>query len=223
MAFGLTAVVVAHDATVELQRMYEQQCNFPSDINEHIPVLKDLAAECSSVMELGIRGVVSTWGVLQGLSESSAITRLYLGIDLDCPPADKLALAKYLAHAHSIAFRFWQVNVMAMKIEDVDPVDMLFIDTLHIYCHLTYELELLASKVGKYIVIHDTTVYEYRDDPWYTGWCLGNYSEYPAEYDRTKKGLWPAIQDFLVKHPEWSVYKRLYNNNGLTILKRVGG
>ena len=34
-------------------------------------------------------------------------------------------------------------------------------------------------------------------------------------------GLWPAVEDFLEKHPEWVLHERYTNNNGLTILKRV--
>ena len=35
------------------------------------------------------------------------------------------------------------------------------------------------------------------------------------------KGLWPAIEEFLLESKEWIQHERFYNNNGLTILKRV--
>jgi len=35
------------------------------------------------------------------------------------------------------------------------------------------------------------------------------------------KGLWHAIEEFLVEHPEWKIKERFRNNNGLTILCRV--
>ena len=67
--------------------------------------------------------------------------------------------------------------------------------------------------------MHDTSqTFEYIN-------CLsykGDFSEYPAFIDRKKKGLWPAVQDFLAHHPEWKIYRRYANNNGLTILKRMG-
>ena len=34
------------------------------------------------------------------------------------------------------------------------------------------------------------------------------------------KGLWPAVEEFLQEHPEWTIERRYTNNNGLTILKR---
>lgn len=207
-------------ARAELTNMYELHCKQPCDINEHIPVLKKLACECSSVMEIGIRTVVSTWGVLLGLSENSSNVKSYIGVDLDCPPLDKLYLSKHLAQANDIDFQFWQINDMQINIEEMNPVDMLFIDSLHTYCHLTYELEKFCGKVRKYITLHDTSYpWGNIDDRAYTG----NYSEYPAHFDRTKKGLWPAVEDFLMRHPEWVLHERRFNNHGFTTLKRIKG
>lgn len=201
----------------ELLQTYEWHCKTPSDINEHIPILREMSYECSSVAEIGVRSLVSTWGILQGLSENENTKKSYLGIDVEKPPDEKLKKAKRLSREHGIEFTFWHVNDMHIQLE---PTDMLFIDSLHTYCHLTYELETFSRNIGKYICLHDTS------DPWgnqnditYTG----DYSEYPAAYDRTKAGLWPAVVDFLKKHPEWSLFKQLTSNHGFTILKRSAG
>jgi hypothetical protein len=67
--------------------------------------------------------------------------------------------------------------------------------------------------------MHDTSEpFGDRDDNEY----YGDYSEYPTHIDRSKRGLWPAVEDFLKKHPEWTVHERYYNNHGFTVLKRVG-
>jgi hypothetical protein len=207
--------VTNENAASALDRQYTIKCQQWSDIYEHIPVLRNLAKECSTVMELGVRSMVSTWGVLKGLSESPYKNREYIGVDLSLPPEETLALAKELAEANGISFQFWQANDMTIEI---DPVDLLFIDSLHTYCHLTYELETFSPKVIKYIALHDTSdPWAYRDDDLYTG----NYSEYPSSIDRTKRGLWPAVIDFLNKHPEWKLHERRTNNHGFTILKRA--
>ena len=39
--------------------------------------------------------------------------------------------------------------------------------------------------------------------------------------EEIRKGLWPAVEEFLQSHPEWKIELRLTNNNGLTVLSRV--
>lgn len=206
---------IAADAKDELKNNYEYVCQTPSDIYQHIPILHDLCKECSSVTEIGIRGIVSTWGCLQGLAENSTGYRSYLGIDIASPPINNLVKAQTLAIENGIDFTFWQVNDMTIELP---YTDLLFIDSLHTYCHLTYELETFSSNVGKYIAMHDTSApWGNQDDSSYRG----DYSEYPAEYDRTKRGLWPAVEDFLARHPEWKLKERRFNNHGFTVLERV--
>lgn len=210
-----TAGMAQVDPNNTLKYQYEQHSNGRSDINEHLPTLRRLSMDCSSVIEIGIRGIVSTWGILQGLSENSTGIREYIGIDINSPPSEKLKLAQTLANDNGINFLFWQANDMTIQIPEVD---MLFIDTIHTYCHLTYELETFSPQVQKYISMHDTSEpWGTRDDQVY----YGNYSEYPASYDRTKRGLWAAVEDFLKNHPEWELKERYFNNHGFTVLQRV--
>lgn len=201
------------DPQAELRKRYEHSCHQPSDINEHIETLRFLAQECASVTEIGLRTMVSSWGILLGLSENPSERRSYLGIDLDAPPIETLTQAKQLAEENGISFRFWQADDRTIELE---TTDMLFIDSLHTYCHLTYELETFSSKVSKYIALHDTSWENVIDDPAYHG----DYSEYPPSYNRARRGLWAAVEDFLQRHPEWILHKRYLNNNGFTILKR---
>lgn len=200
---------------LNLEEMYIDYYTQPSDINEHLPVLRRLAAECSSVVEIGVGSIASTCGILQGLSESPYQSPSYLGINLAYPPYNALNLAQTLAEKNGINFTFWPVNDMHIFIE---PTDMLFIDSLHTYCHLTYELETFSSQVRKYICLHGTShPWGNQDDIEY----YGNYSEYPPSYDRTKKGLWSAVLDFLTRNPEWVLLESHMNNHGFTILKRL--
>lgn len=202
-------------AKMELKRLYEHWCSHSSDIVEHVPVLHRLAKECSSVTEIGLRDMTSSWGIFQGLAENSAAKKSYVGIDIANPPAQTLDLAQRLVRAQGISFRFWQANDMEIMI---DPTDLLFIDSLHTYCHLTYELEKFSPKVRKYIAMHDTSEpWGELDDNQYHG----DFSEYPAHIDKTKRGLWAAVEDFLKMHPEWVLQERRLNNHGFTILKRV--
>jgi len=205
----------ASEAKKRLKKVYRAKCREPSDIWEHLPRLQKLAKECATVTEIGVRGLVSTWAILQGLAENSSSSCSYIGIDIALPPKDSLNLALELAEESGISFQFWNASDMTI---DILPTELLFIDSLHTYAHLTYELEKFSNKVGKYIALHDTSgPWGEHDDSEYNG----NYSEYPYYIDRTKRGLWAAVEDFLDRHPEWILSKRYFNNNGFTILKRI--
>ena len=198
---------------------YEHECNTLSDIQAYIPILRDLARECPSVIEIGTRHMNSTWGIFKGLSENPHHSYIpyesYLGIDINKPPYNRGKPIKAMAKKHNIYFQFWKKDDMTINL----PLcDLLFIDSLHTYCHLSYELEKFCDSVCKYIALHDTSPpWGYQDDAEY----CGNRSEYPDWINREKRGLWQAVIDFLEKHPEWELYKRYETFPGFTILKRT--
>jgi len=175
-----------------LKKHYAASCQTPSDIFEYLPVLKNLSCECPSAVEIGVRGIVSTWGILQELSENKSGTASYIGIDIVSPPKNSLHV-------------------------EIPYSDLLFINSLHTYVHLTAELERYCDKIDKYIALHDTS------DPWgdQNEAYHGNYSEYPEMIDKSKEGLWQAVVDFLERHPEWELEARYANNHGFTILRRI--
>lgn len=198
----------------KLHEHYEFSVTNPSDINEHVRTIRNYAKECESVLELGIRGVVSTWGSLVGLSENNSKKKIYVGVDIDPVDPHKLKELKKLSKRTGINYTFIHQDDMLVK-----PIktDLLFIDTLHTYSHLMYELEKFSPMTEKYIICHDTSAgFETTDWIGYKG----NRSEYPAHISREKRGLWPAVLDFLATHPEWELLERYQNNNGLTVLKR---
>jgi len=211
----LHTTLLGRDCSSDLEWRYQQECRGVSDIHEHVPVLRGLASECSSVVEIGLRDMRSTWGILRGLVDSRSLNPSYLGIDIN-QPGEVLSQASDCAQAHGIVFAFWHTD--DLKIDIPEGVDLLFIDSLHTYCHLTYELEKFSPKVRKYIAMHDTSPpWGYRDQEDYHG----NYTEYPRHISRAYRGLWPAVQNFLVKHPEWILKERRMNNYGFTILERI--
>ncbi len=200
----------------ELTNLYEVYRKNPSDINEHMTVLRQLAQESASVIEIGRRSNGSTWALLMGLSESKSPKRSFLEIENGLYMLEKLYLSKKLAKENNIDFRFICDDIFSITIEE--RADLLFIDSIHTYCHLTYELERFSSKINHYIVMHDTSApWGYQNDTEYKG----DYSEYPASIDRTKKGLSMAITDFLAKNSDWVMAERRFNNHGLIVLKRI--
>jgi hypothetical protein len=62
-----------------IEEIYHQKCNDNSDICEHLPTLRRYAEKCDSVIELGVRSVVSTWAFL------AAKPKIILSIDIKHP------------------------------------------------------------------------------------------------------------------------------------------
>mgnify|MGYP003341704613 CR=1 FL=1 len=121
---------------------------------------------------------------------------------------DRLQLIKNYCSENNIQFEFIIGNTLQMQIEETD---LLFIDTLHAYKQLNQELTLHGNKAKKYIILHDTSSYEYSDE-------RNSYTN--ENMDSPIRGLWPAVEEFLKNNNHWKIQERRLNNNGLTILKR---
>ena len=180
---------------------YRHHCQLPSDINEHLPTLKRYSKECNHITELGVRHAVSTWAFL------SAIPKKFVCVDY---LHDYTTLPRQLAEAAGTEFEFHLRSTVDPEFI-LEPTDLLFIDTWHCYEQLSVELKMHHNKAIKYIIMHDTTSFGEN----------GESDESNPIY-QSGKGLWPAIEEFLAEHPEWQILEQYTNNNGLTILGRVG-
>lgn len=191
----------------DLEQIINQIYLTPSDIKEHIPTLIEYASECESITEMGVRAITSTWAFL-----GSAPKRL-ISYDMEDPShyGSNIQIVYDVAKQYGLNFTFTKADVLKINIEETD---LLFLDTWHAYDQLKAELEKHSSKARKYIIMHDTTSYEYRDEP------LTSENTFEGEKS-SGKGLWPAITEFLQSNPEWEIHKRYTNNNGLTILNRI--
>jgi hypothetical protein len=191
----------------DLEEIVNTVWRTPSDINEHIPTLIEYASECEHITEMGVRAITSTWAFL------GAAPKKLISYDIE-NPAKWGADINYVydvAKSYNLDYEFRKENVLKVEIEETD---LLFLDTWHAYNQLKAELDTHSSKAKKYIIMHDTTSYEFRDEP------LTSENAWEGELD-FGKGLWAAIQEFLNSTDKWILHKRYINNNGLTILKRV--
>lgn len=174
----------------ELEMYYRRVCDSPSDINEHCPTLYLLAARCRDVTEMGCRTGVSTTALLRGRPKT-----------LHCYDIERHPEFDNLFRlAGRTELRFHLASTLEVEI---NPTDLLFIDTYHVYGQLRRELELHADRVRRFIAMHDTTTFGERGE---------------AEGTR---GLWPAVEEFLAAHPEWEIAARYHHNHGLTVLERA--
>lgn len=177
----------------KVEKKYTELCNTPSDINWHLSTLRKYASYCNHITEFGVRGVVSTWALL---AANPAILKSY---DINQCNAEEITIA-----ARELDVDFYFIVGDTRKIE-IENTDLLFIDTLHNYDQLSKELRLHGNRAKKYIIMHDTTTYEWHGE----------------SYDgKQYKGLWPAIAEFLSENQHWKIAERSHLNNGLTVLVR---
>lgn len=188
---------MADDIIDKFKQYYEDACRRQTDINFHLPKLYELAMHCHHVTEFGVRDGESSRAFLYAATRKiGPVLRSY---DIDVSP-----IAKWLfedAKTEGADVRYYKGNTLEV---DIEPTEMLFIDTWHTAPHLRAELERHHIKVGKYLVFHDT------------------HSHGLGRPDTENRGLLSAIIDFMIAHPkEWEFKYYTTENNGLTVLKRI--
>lgn len=204
-----------------LDSLYVNLKKEKGDINEHLDTLRDFASECDTVIEFGVRSMVSIIALA-----ISGCKNLY-SYDINHPAmfdGGRFNQLKDYCKKFNINFEFNEGDIL--KLEKIPDCDLLFIDTFHAYRQLKCELALFSNKAKKYIIMHDTTTYSEYDEGYVTreAW-FDRYKDHAkickiTNFECKKEGLRNAIEEFLETNPEWEVFKKYTNNNGLTILKR---
>jgi hypothetical protein len=206
-----------------LKEKFYQLCNTPSDINEHLPTLKLYAQQCNSVFETGVRGVVSSYALLYGLTENTnhANKIIFLN-DIDSCNINEF---QSIAKNYPVSVKYEWKNNLDLHFSNDETYDLTFIDTWHVYGQLKRELDKFSKITNKYIIMHDTQIdgiygEEIRFNRMYNADIISRKTNIPVH--EILKGLLPAIEEFLNANTNWKMDIQYKNNNGLTVLKRVG-
>lgn len=165
----------------------------PSDINEHMDTLYQLAQDCDCVVEGGVRYVVSTWAFLLGCACRGGRVASYCWNMLP-----EIQRAIDICKSEGVPWEFYDGDWLNREIPETD---LLFIDTNHFYSQLRKELDLHGLKARKYIVLHDTETFGKRGA------------------DGMVPGLLQAVRE-LEDEGLWKVKTHYSNCNGLTVLER---
>lgn len=165
-------------------------------IAPYMSILRKYASECKHVTEFGINQVNSTYALLA----ARPLKVVSVDIDLHVKPCKSvpefnktnlwLIWAMELAKKEGIHFQVIQGDSSSI---DVEPTDLLFIDSKHTTSHLRAELKKHKDFVNKYLIFHDTTLF-------------GNE-------------LMPAINE-LLKEETFEVVEHVKTSPGLMVLKR---
>jgi len=180
-------------------KWFRELCATPSDIHEHLPTLRRYAEECDVVVELGVRYIVSTWA----FAATKPLKLISVDIvDPDTHPSSQGCRLEHVREACKETGTDFQFLLEDSRKADLPEHDLLFIDTLHNYEVLKEELHVQAPKTRRFILLHDTASFGYRDE-------VGR-----------GPGIIKAIKEFLAANAEWRVREVYRNNNGLTILAK---
>lgn len=192
---GQPVEIVTHMSGNLMAADFCRRCAEPSDINELLPALYNLALRCDTIVEFGVRTGNSTSAFLAGLDAGAPIGGTLHSYDIE-PPQCKFPPAGVLA----VNWNFTLADTA--HIENFPACDLLFIDTAHTGVHVTAELQYHAQ-VRKWIAFHDTVL----------------YGEIGMD---GKPGVLCAAREFQRQHPEWVEVINLPFCNGLLVLERKG-
>ena len=185
-----------------LEIRFQLLCSTPSTINEHCLVFRKYGSLCEHITNCGHE-------------TSLPFIVTYPKKLTDVGTIDK---STEICVSNEIEYKYYKENSLTCPIESTD---LLFISTWHVYGQLKRELERWNSNVRKYIIMHATAIdadegetIRMRMD------AQKQRKESGFSLDEINKGTQPAIDEFLIKHPEWKLIERFMNNNGVTILGR---
>ncbi len=174
----------------------------PSDINEHLPMLREYASRCEHVTEIGMR-----WAGGSTVAFLAAQPLQFVSWDLNPFSVVSQAVADLCMEQGRTRFQPRTGNSLEFVIE---PTDMLFIDSLHTAKQLALELKRHADpaekKIRKYLAFHDTVTFGMQGE------------------DGSTPGLRAALRWFQRNHafPQWELVEDCQNNNGLVIFRAAG-
>ena len=138
--------LAAPTAPEELRQLFLEACARPTDIHQHLTVLRDTGSGQKHITEMGVGTGQSTLAWL--LVQPEKLVCYDLGWQ-ECIPTLQRVKGQ-------TDFRFFLGSSLHVEIEETD---LLFIDTSHSYRALREELRLHAPKVRNHLVLHDTTTF----------------------------------------------------------------
>ena len=201
------------DPPEQLERRYQDllSSGHRSEMRGHLETLRRLAFQCSHVTEFGVKTGQSTLAFL------CAQPDYLISVDLMLYQQ----VVELMAHTGRTSFCFKREDSRRVEIHDTE---LLFIDSTHLGEHLKQELDRHASKVSKYIVLHDTVSagskgFWYRDERY-----VHQYGNGVSVGDKGRKrrgnGLMSTIDAFLGLDNGWHIVEHYEHSKGLMILGR---
>lgn len=189
------------------------------DINELLPRIRAALVGARHITEIGVREAISSWSFAAVAAEAADAGTPIAYHASDITKKEGVAdLEAALAQCPGVQFTYTEGSDLI-----VPPwrTDVMLLDTWHTYKQLSRELQRWAPYVASTLMLHDTTLFEDRDED------IEGHGGKPVDETHfaglpQKAGLWAAVQEFLVSEEgkKWKVAERIIANNGLTVMQR---
>lgn len=180
-----------------LQELQQWTADTPRDLNQHVPLIAQMAGACTSAAEFSGRrestvALLSCKGTIHSFNSegNDTLFRTIKRIVADT------STVEYTRKLTTYAYESIAVPVIELP----EPVELLFIDTEHHGERITAELNVNAKHVKRAIIIHDTYIY--------------------GENGAGGSGMIPAMDAWLEANPDWFVMRHVARQFGLTVLGR---
>ena len=175
-----------------IEAIYQNTLNLERDSNRHMPKLRELADNCKTVTDISIRqesfialAASKAEVVYSHSNEHNTLTD----------------------HVVKLRGKFVQrLSAIPQNIIQIQPTDLLFLNTTHTANQVSKELAVFAPSVRHYIVLHNTMIYGETGE--------GHTEQAPVP------GILLSVRHFMRQNPEWSVIYHSTEQFGLTVLSK---
>ena len=177
------------------------------DLDEHMPRLAELAAECRRITEFTHRReslIAFAWGqstASRKISESEQASR---GSEATIVSYNLEATDPLVQRVRELMSSTRLERLDSPDVAEIAETDLLFLDTRHTRTRLSEELAKFAGSVRRFIVLHDTQLHGTRGED-------------------GGDGLLAAVQAFLASDlgDDWFIASHSPHQYGLTVLARL--
>ena len=196
---------------MSLEKIFRDNCASRVATAKHLPYLRELAGQCTSIWELGVKCGHSSSAFLAGLPAAGRLFSVDLAI------ASK---ARQLKKAVDKKWRLLEGNSLdSSAFCGCATPDLIFFDSLHTYEQIRMELLMWGNEAKSRLVFHDSITFGI----WGANMETGTYLPQPDDrscFDPASHGIRLAIDEFMAANPHWRIERHAPYGHGLLTLVR---
>lgn len=188
-----------------IESIYEKHCLANTAISPHLPRLRDLAANALGCVEFGVKRGASSSALLMGCDRVTSYD---------------VVETREARELEAIAGEQWSYRIEDARKAVVPDAELFFLDSLHTFEQVRDELAAHGHKAGRWLVFHDTATFAVVGADGETGRQKWTYVPGKGSVPLDCLGIRFAIDNYMIKHPEWRIAAHYPDSHGLLVLER---